>query len=109
MKDEINISKPRLMVARWLLRATAWVLGCGLEIKATEADKKPWNRFQFGAALIKALGLPANTTWVELRMAVDEPITVRCGYFLGKVSAEHGELVCAELRKVEMREEAPAK
>lgn len=34
----------------------------------------------FVLALMEALGLPKNTQWFELRCALDEAVTVRCGY-----------------------------
>lgn len=31
-------------------------------------------------ALLEALGLPRRTKWFELRVAIDEAVTVRCEY-----------------------------
>jgi len=36
--------------------------------------------------LIKALNLPKETVWFEFRVAVDEPIAVKCGYYPNPVS-----------------------
>lgn len=33
----------------------------------------------FGSQLCRALGLPKNVMWLELRVAVNEPVTVRAG------------------------------
>lgn len=40
----------------------------------------PATRNPFVLALQDALGLPRETVWFELRCAVDEVVTVRCGY-----------------------------
>lgn len=36
---------------------------------------------EFGSRIIKALGLPNNTRSIEIRIAVNEIVTVRCEYF----------------------------
>ena len=34
-----------------------------------------------GAELIQALGLPAETTLLQIRIAIDEPVEVLCRYY----------------------------
>lgn len=36
---------------------------------------------EIGGKLVELLGLPKNTTWVEVRFAANEPIRVKCGYY----------------------------
>lgn len=40
--------------------------------------------------LTKALGLPQHLTWMELRVAVNEVITVRCEWLPDVVDPESG-------------------
>jgi hypothetical protein len=36
---------------------------------------------EFDSVMAKFLGLPKNVKWFELRVSVDEVVTVKCAYF----------------------------
>lgn len=67
-------------------------------------SKKNWDSAAIGSALVKTLGLPANTAWVEVRLAVGEPLSVKCGYYLDKIAAKNGVEFCEKLKVIELRE-----
>jgi hypothetical protein len=58
-----------------------------------------------GKLLIDALGLPKYTKWLELRVAVDEIVTVKCGYY-PRIDA--AALAFAEYTVIDRRDIEPA-
>lgn len=60
------------------------------------------NAQELGQKLCDALGLPKNVRWFELRVAVDEAVTVKCEYFPESDGGELLESVLAEY-KVEQK------
>ena len=68
---------------------------------------KTRSKAELGKALIEALGLPKKTSWVELRVAANEPVTVRCGYWPDALTVEAVEELCTELKVLHLKEVAP--
>jgi hypothetical protein len=52
--------------------------------------------FEIGEKLSKALGLPKNVRWLELRVAGNEAVTVRCEYYPERVDGMPLDTVLAE-------------
>jgi hypothetical protein len=58
---------------------------------------------KFAREMLDALGLPKNTVWFELRVAVDEAITVRCAYYPELPDGKRGELL-SSVRQLQYRD-----
>lgn len=44
--------------------------------------------FKFSETLRKMLNIPEHVKWFEVRVSVDEPITVKCEFFHSQKEAE---------------------
>ncbi|HYD58956.1 MAG TPA: hypothetical protein VEC35_01280 [Noviherbaspirillum sp.] len=56
---------------------------------------------QLGAQLVKALGLPNQCVWFELRCAAGEPISIRCEYYPDKQDGQEFESILTKYEVVE--------
>lgn len=63
---------------------------------------------ELGQKLCEALGLPKHVIWLELRVAFDEAVTVKCEYFPERNDSKPLEAVFAEFEVVR-RDPVPTK